>query len=111
MGYKQKLLSNKPPTHATLTNPPKLKPFNQFVRYQLNGVFNFKLCNSSVQHQVCIILGKSLKLGAHYSANAAKILVTFIKPPLLLFLSALTLVHFCYSCKCFGNFKSCKILN
>ena len=51
----------------------------------------------------CIIIGKSLKRRAHHLANTPEFLETFIKVPLLLFLSTLTLVRFCCSFKCFGN--------
>ena len=49
------------------------------------------------------VISKSIKLHAHCIVNTPEFSVISVKIPLLLFLSTLKSVHFCFSYKRFGN--------
>ena len=49
------------------------------------------------------VISKSIKLNAHCIVNTPEFSVISVKIPLLLFLSTLKSVHFCFSYKRFGN--------
>ena len=58
-----------------------------------------------------IVIDESVNPCTHCMANTLEVLVISVKIPLLLLLSTLKSVHFCFSCKWFGNCWLCKALN